>query len=93
MKKQIIIYGIIWLVFLGMLGVLIPLAKKDLQLRSMRKDIEKIEAQIQFNKEQWANCDANMKLWNSENDANREMLKNLKEEYNSMVGFTEAWLQ
>jgi len=73
-----------------MLGALIPLARKDIQLRSMRKDIEKIEAQIQFNKEQWANCDANMKLWNSENDANREMLKNLKEEYNSMVGFTEA---
>jgi hypothetical protein len=73
-----------------MLGALIPLARKDLQLRSMRKDIEKIEAQINFNKEQWANCDANMKLWNDENNANREMLKNLKEEYNSMVGFTEA---
>lgn len=93
MKKQIIIYGIIWLVFLGMLGALIPLAKKDLQLRSMRKDIQRIEAQIEFNKEQWANCDANMKLWNDENNANREMLKNLKDEYNSMVGFTEAWLQ
>jgi hypothetical protein len=73
-----------------MLCALIPLAKKDLQLRSMRKDIEKIEAQIEFNKEQWANCDANMKLWNEENNANREMVKNLKEEYNSMVGFTEA---
>lgn len=93
MKKQIIIYTIIWLVFLGMLGALIPLVRKDLQLRSMRKDIEKIEAQIEFNKEQWANCDANMKLWNDENNANREMLKNLKQEYNSMVGFTEAWLQ
>ena len=73
-----------------MLGALIPLARKDIQLRSMRKDIEKIEAQIQFNKEQWANCDTNMKLWNDENNANREMLKNLKEEYNSMVGFTGA---
>ena len=73
-----------------MLGALIPLAKKDLQLRSMRKDIEKIEAQIEFNKEQWANCDANMKLWNDENNANREMVKKLKEEYNSMVGFMEA---
>ncbi len=93
MKKQIIIYTVIWLVFLGMLGALIPLVKKDLQLRSMRKDIEKIEAQIEFNKEQWANCDANMKLWNDENNANREMVKKLKEEYNSMVGFTEAWLQ
>lgn len=73
-----------------MLGALIPLAKKDLQLRSMRKDIERIEAQIEFNKAQWATCDDNMKLWNDENNANREMLKNLKEEYNSMVGFTEA---
>ena len=73
-----------------MLGALIPLVKKDIQLRGMRKDIEKIEAQIEFNKEQWANCDANMKLWNDENNANREMLKNLKQEYNSMVGFTEA---
>lgn len=91
MKKQIIIYTVIWLVFLGMLCMLIPLAKKDLQLRGMRKDIEKIEAQIEFNKAQWATCDTNMKLWNEENDANREMLKNLKEEYNSMVGFTEAW--
>ena len=93
MKKQIIFYGVIWLVFLVLLVLYIPLAKKDLQLRSMRKDIQKIEAQIEFNKEQWANCNANMKLWNDENNANREMLENLKREYNSMVGFTEAWLE
>ena len=93
MKKQIIIYGVIWLVFLVLLGLYIPLAKKDLQLRSIRKDIQRVEAQIEFNKEQWANCDANMKLRNEENNANREMLANLKEEYNDMVGCTGALLE
>lgn len=76
-----------------LLGLYIPLAKKDLQLRSIRKDIQRVEAQIEFNKEQWANCDANMKLRNEENNANREMLANLKEEYNDMVGFTGALLE
>ena len=92
MKKQIIIYSIIGAVFLVLLAMFIPLAKKDLQLRSMRKDIQKIEAQIELNKAQWATCDANMKLWNEENNANREMLENLKQEYNDMVGFTGALL-
>ncbi len=78
------------MVFLVLLGLYIPLAKKDLQLRGIRKDIQRIEAQIELNKTQWANCDANMKLRNEENNANREMLDNLKKEYNEMVGFTEA---
>ena len=90
MKKNVIIYSAIAVIFLVLLCLYIPLAKKDLQIKGIKKDIQRVEAQIELNKTQRANCDANMKLWNEENDANRQMLEELKEKYNDMVGFTEA---
>jgi len=64
---------------------------KEHKQNKIRKEIEIVELRIEKNKQERLNCEANMKLWNQENEENRVILNELKEQYNSMVGFTSAW--
>lgn len=68
-----------------------PIVVKEHKLNKIKSQIERIEEQIEYNKQQWLNCDQNMKLWNEENESNRNIVNELKVNYNNMVGFTEAW--
>lgn len=68
-----------------------PIVIKEHKLNKIKSQIERIEEQIEYNKQQWLNCDQNMKLWNEENESNRNIVNELKVNYNNMVGFTEAW--
>ena len=61
---------------------------KEHKQNKIRKEIEIVELRIEKNKQERLNCEANMKLWNQENEENRVILNELKEQYNSMVGFT-----
>ena len=63
---------------------------KEHKQNKIRKEIEIVELRIEKNKQERLNCEANMKLWNQENEENRVILNELKEQYNSMVGFTSA---
>lgn len=90
-KEKIIMWWIALAVFILVLCLYIPLWIKNHKIRMLQKEIQKVEAQIEYNKEQRLNCETNMKLWNDENNANRELVAQLKEQYNSMVGFTQAW--
>lgn len=68
-----------------------PIVIKEHKLNKIKSQIERIEEQIEYNKQQWLNCDQNMKLWNEENESNRNIVNELKVNYNNMVGFIEAW--
>lgn len=68
-----------------------PIVVKEHRLNKIKSQIERVEEQIEYNKQQWLNCDQNMKLWNEENESNRNIVNELKVNYNNMVGFTEAW--
>jgi septal ring factor EnvC (AmiA/AmiB activator) len=89
-KKAVIIVSILSILLIGLsLRVFIPLAIKEHNLNKIKNQIELLENQIEYNKQQWLNCDTNMKLWNEENDEKRETLKELKTDYNNIVGFIE----
>ena len=92
MNKQKLVFGLIALVvFIFVLCLYIPLWIKNHNIKVLQKEIQKVEAQIEYNKQQRLSCETNMKLWNDENNANRELVAQLKEQYNEMVGFTQAW--
>jgi len=44
---------------------------KEHKLNKIKSQIEEVEAQIEYNKQQRLNCDTNMKLWSEENELNR----------------------
>ena len=90
-KTAIITISTLWGVILLLLGLLIPLWIKRVQVQSLKRDISKIEKEIDKNKANWKKCASNMQTWNTDNDKNREMLRQLQEQYNEMVGFTSAW--
>lgn len=86
-----------YLVYVICLGIIvwffiytIPLIQKQHQISKLKQEITMYESKIEGNKQQWANCDTNMKLWNSDNIANQKIVNELKTNYNNMVGFTEA---
>jgi cell division protein FtsB len=89
-KTMWIIVGSLSATIILLLCLLVPLAKSWYQRHTLQKEIQKVEQQIELNKAKRAECSTNMQLWNSDNDKNREMLENLKKQYNDMVGFTEA---
>ena len=78
---------IVWLVMM----MYWPVVIKEHKLNKIKSQIEEVEAQIEYNKQQRLNCDTNMKLWSEENELNRWIISELKVNYNNMVGFTEAW--
>lgn len=84
---------IIWAIYVGY--VWYKFIERENQLSELRNEILKIEAQIEINKQSWEYCATNMQLWNDDNNKNREMVANLKKQYNDMifssdVGFTRA---
>lgn len=88
--KKIIYIGAV-LISILVLVLRWPIVVKEHKLNKIKSQIERIEEQIEYNKQQWLNCDQNMKLWNEENESNRNIVNELKVNYNNMVGFTEAW--
>lgn len=88
--KKIIYIGAV-LISILVLVLRWPIVVKEHRLNKIKSQIERIEEQIEYNKQQWLNCDQNMKLWNEENESNRNIVNELKVNYNNMVGFTEAW--
>lgn len=88
--KKIIYIGAV-LISILVLVLRWPIVVKEHKLNKLKSQIERIEEQIEYNKQQWLNCDQNMKLWNEENERNRNIVNELKVNYNNMVGFTEAW--
>ncbi len=91
-KENIILWGTLAVIFIIVLALYIPLGIKNYKLNSIQRDIQRVENQIEYNKQQWLNCETNMQLWNEENNENRRIVEQLKEKYNDMVGFTQAWL-
>ncbi len=89
MKKIIYISAVV--ISILVLVLRWPIVIKEHKLNKIKSQIERIEEQIEYNKQQWLNCDQNMKLWNEENERNRNIVNELKVNYNNMVGFTEAW--
>ena len=70
--------------------ITIPILKHDMAVRKIANQIEEVQMKIELNKEQWNVCHQNMELWHTENDENRQILNELMQEYNDMVGFTTA---
>lgn len=90
-KKRLIGYGIAAVVFILFLIIVIPIIKQDLAVKSLRKQIEEVQLKIELNKEQWNVCKENMELRHTENEENRVIINDLMNQYNEMVGFTQAW--
>lgn len=91
LNKKTLFYWILLLLLGFFLYQVIPLMAKEHKQNKIRKEIEIVELRIEKNKQERLNCEANMKLWNQENEENRVILNELKEQYNNMVGFIEAW--
>ncbi len=91
LNKKTLFYWILLLLLGFFLYQVIPLMAKEHKQNKIRKEIEIVELRIEKNKQERLNCEANMKLWNQENEENRVILNELKEQYTSMVGFTSAW--
>ena len=89
-KKKLIIYGVCSVIFILFLIIVIPIIKQDLKVKALRKQIQEVQLQIELNKEQWNVCHENMNTWHTENEENRQILNDLMNQYNEMVGFTQA---
>ena len=74
-----------------LITVLVPIVQHHIKVSSLKKQIEKVQLQIELNQTEWQVCHDNMQLRHEENEANREILNNLMLQYNEMVGFTTAW--
>lgn len=80
----------VWILFISLCVMIIPIIKHHLEVQKIKNEIEKVQLQIEFNKEQWNVCHDNMEMWHDENEQNREILNQLMQQYNDMVGFTKA---
>ena len=83
-----IIVTCLWLLFWIIVA---PIIKHHIEVTDIKNKIEKVQLQIELNKEQWNSCYTNMETWHNENEENRKILNELMKEYNDMVGFTTAW--
>jgi len=82
-----IIITCVWFI----LGICIaPIIKHYIEVTKIKNEIEKVQLQIELNKEQRNSCKENMDTWHSENEDNRKILNELMIQYNDMVGFTKA---
>lgn len=89
-KILIIISSFLLLIVILFLIIVIPIINHHIKVMSIKNQIEQVQLQIEFNKEQWNVCKENMDTRHSENEDNRKILNDLMLEYNSMVGFTKA---
>lgn len=83
-----IIVTCLWLLFWIIVA---PIISHHIEVTKIKNQIEKVQLQIELNKEQWNTCFTNMETWHTENEENRKILNELMKEYNDMVGFTTAW--
>lgn len=90
-KKKLIIYGIASVIFILFLVIIIPIINHHLEVTKIKNQIEEVQLRIELNKEQWNVCHENMNTWHTENEENRQILNDLMNQYNEMVGFTQAW--
>ena len=89
-KVMIIITSFLLIIAILFLIIVAPIINHHLEVQRIKWEIEKVQLQIELNKEQRNVCKENMDIWHSENETNREILNDLMQEYNSMVGFTKA---
>lgn len=68
----------------------VPIIQHHIKVTKIKNEIEKVQLQIELNKEQRNSCYSNMELWHNENEDNRKILNDLMKEYNELVGFTKA---
>lgn len=91
-KIRKLVFYIIFIVLFGFfLARAIPDMINDHKKNDILQQIQQVELKIEANKQERLNCEANMKLWNNDNEKNRGIINELKTKYNSMVGFTSAW--
>lgn len=82
-----IVITCVWFIF----GICVaPIIKHHIEVTKIKNEIEKVQLQIELNKEQRNSCYSNMELWHNENEDNRKILNDLMKEYNELVGFTKA---
>ena len=84
-KVMIIITSFLLIIAILFLIIVTPIINHHLEVQRIKWEIEKVQLQIEFNKEQWNVCKENMDTRHSENEDNRKILNNLMLEYNSMV--------
>lgn len=92
-KKLLLKRGLIWVGSLAIVGIgalTIPIVKKHFQIQNLRAEIEKVQLEIELNKEEWAKCEAIMNEAHNSNELLREKKTTLMLEYNELVGFTMA---
>lgn len=89
-KWKLIAFGTLGALIIGGVVFATPIIKKDLEIKSLRKQIEQTEQLIQMNKDEWARCEQVMENAHNVNENLREQQKELKAEYNELVGFTMA---
>ena len=89
-KVMIIITSFLLIIAILFLVVVTPIINHHLEVQRIKWEIEKVQLQIEFNKEQWNVCKENMDTRHSENEDNRKILNDLMQQYNDMVGFTKA---
>ena len=83
----------VWMVYLWF--TLYKVIEREQELWKLRTEILKLEAQIEINKTNREYCATNMQLRNDDNNKNREMIAQMKKQYNNMifntdVGFPQA---
>lgn len=89
-KVMIIITSFLLIIAILFLVIVTPIINHHLEVQRIKWEIEKVQLQIEFNKEQWNVCKENMDTRHSENEDNRKILNDLMQQYNDMVGFTKA---
>lgn len=90
-KVLIIASAIILVIIIIFLIVVTPIINHHLEVVKIKNQIEEVQLKIELNKEQWNVCHENMNTWHTENEENRVILNDLMNQYNEMVGFTQAW--
>ncbi len=90
-KTKFVLYFILLIISVAFVAYSVPMIVKQHELNKLQNQIQLIEAKIESNKQERLNCEANMALWNKDNELNRKMVIELETQYNNMVGFTEAW--
>ena len=87
---MIIITSFLLLIAILFLVIVTPIINHHIEVTKIKNQIEEVQMKIELNKEQWNTCYSNMELWHTENEENRQILNELMQQYNDMVGFTKA---
>lgn len=90
-RVMIIITSFLLLIAILFLVIVTPIINHHIEVTKIKNQIEEVQLKIELNKEQWNTCFTNMEIWHTENEENRNILNDLMQQYNDMVGFTTAW--